>query len=124
MTEPSSKNFPAAELRCKCQFCKGDKPNNVDPDALLLLQTIRDTVGFPMHLSSAYRCADHPAESRKDTPGQHNKGVAFDVSISAGWKRMAIMQAAFDVGISGFGWANTFVHVDFRESRATCWSYS
>ena len=123
MTEPTTRSFSTSELRCKCKQCNGNVPNKCDVDALAALQRIRDSVGFPIYLNSAYRCEHHPAESKKDRPGQHFKGCAFDISISPGSKRMAILDAAFDAGVRGVGWSESFLHLDWRSGPKTCWSY-
>ena len=78
--ESSSKNFAAEELRCHCPKCNRQVPNLVQQKSLDLLQQLRDKVGRPLSLVSAYRCAEHPVEKRKTTPGQHNKGTAFDIA--------------------------------------------
>lgn len=124
MAEPKAKNFSVMELRCKCDKCNHETPNECDPYALHMLQKIRDEVGA-FALSSAYRCADHPDEARKASPGQHFKGVAFDIVVPWGVKRMQIVQAALKHGARGFGFANSFLHVDFRlTSEPVSWTYS
>lgn len=123
MTEPSTKNFLAQELRCKCEFCKGEVPNECDPYALRMLQSLRSRVGA-LTLNSAYRCARHPDEIKKERPGMHNKGVAFDIRVPYGRKRMAIIEEALKLGARGFGFGRTFLHIDFRmASEATSWDY-
>lgn len=113
--ELSSKNFSARELRCKCDKCNREVPHNIHPNALEKLQAMREYLGRALILTSAYRCKDHPEEAKKATPGQHNKGTAFDIRVSNGVERMQIIEAALFLGASGIGVANTFIHVDWRK---------
>ncbi|MBN38237.1 MAG: hypothetical protein CMI29_07185 [Opitutae bacterium] len=123
MVEPRTKNFKPSELRCKCDFCKGEVENECDPYALRMLQKIRDEVG-PLALTSAYRCARHPEEAEKEQPGQHFKGVAFDIYVPWGVKRMQIVELALKLGAKGFGFANSFLHIDWRvSSEPVSWTY-
>lgn len=123
MTEPSARNFPVDELRCQCDRCLGVMPNEVDPEALEALQRVRDTFNKPMVLTSAYRCADHPVEARKPSPGRHHDGLAFDVAVPWGRDRMQLVELALAEGFRGFGFAETFLHVDYRPDPLTSWGY-
>lgn len=122
MTEPFRKNFPATELRCKCPLCNGQLPNYCEDWALDKLQAIRDEFGEAMHISSAFRCSAHPSESRKRTPGTHNKGIAFDVTVPWGAARARLLAIALKHGVKGVGIANGFVHLDFRPDYMS-WTY-
>lgn len=125
MTEPSTRSFKPIELRCKCDACKGEVPNQCDPYALRMLQKLRDAVGAPLILNSAYRCANHPVEARKERPGTHNEGIAFDIRVPYGRLRMKLVEEALKLGAKGFGFANSFLHIDFRlQNDATSWGYS
>lgn len=123
MSEPRAKNFPAHELRCKCDKCRGDVPNKAATEALFALQRIRDQFGEPMILTSAYRCADHPVEARKARPGTHNQGLAFDIRVPWGRDRMRLIELALAEGFRGFGFANSFLHIDYRPDPLTSWNY-
>lgn len=126
MEEPHTKSFSCIELRCSCYCCGKVEANKCDVDALEALQRVRDVVGFPLYLTSAYRCESHPAESKKQKPGFHHSGQAFDISISWGSKRMEIIAAALDNGCRGIGFAETYIHVDWglRSNGKTTWGYS
>jgi uncharacterized protein YcbK (DUF882 family) len=88
-----------------------------------MLQRIRDEIG-PLGLSSAYRCSKHPEEAKKASPGQHFKGVAFDIRVPWGVKRMQIVELALKLGAKGFGFANSFLHIDWRvSSEPVSWTY-
>lgn len=117
-TPYSTKNFAAVEVSCSCCGEHG-----IRKGALNRLQHIRETLGRPLRINSAYRCSDHPAEAKKAKPGQHHLGVAFDIACSNGAGRMEIVKAALDVGATGIGIHSSFVHVDFRESTEVLWLY-
>jgi len=122
--EPSADNFPTDELRCKCTACEGLVPNECSAIALILLQQLRDAYGYPLYLTSAYRCALHPDEVAKEKgPGRHHEGIAFDIHIPWGRDRMKIISLALELGFRGFGFGNTFLHIDMRTGPFTCWSY-
>ena len=121
--ESSSKNFAAEELRCHCPKCNRQVPNLVQQKSLDLLQQLRDKVGHPLTLVSAYRCAEHPVEKRKATPGQHNKGTAFDIAVGDGSEAYEVMKHAFALGFTGIARGNGFVHVDTRKSTPVNWIY-
>lgn len=124
MSEPETKNFKAVELRCQCELCGREVPNECDTFALRMLQKLRDKFG-PLVITSAYRCENHPIEANKSSPGQHNAGVAFDIAVGWGSKRMMIVEEALKLGAKGFGFANTFLHVDWRlQGEPTSWGYS
>ena len=122
--EPSSKNFPVQELRCKCPVCMCQVPNEINPESLVRLQKLRDILGFPLYINSAYRCYKHKREAIKAVPGRHNKGMAFDISVSWGERRMNIVREATKLGFTGFGFANTFLHIDDDGDVLRSWSYT
>lgn len=121
--EPSTENFPVEELRCKCAECKGERPNEVNADALRALQAVRTRYGKPMKLTSAYRCAKHPVEAVKAKPGTHHEGIAFDIAVPWGRDRMKLIKLALAEGFQGFGFANGFLHIDYRTDPLTSWDY-
>lgn len=122
--EQNTDNFPVEELRCKCQNCKGEQPNKVKLVAIEALQRIRDELGEPMVLTSAYRCPLHDDEVKKSMPGTHNRGVGFDILVPWGNKRMRIIELAIKHGFKGFGFAESFLHIDMGSSYHRSWGYS
>lgn len=118
-----TKDFKAHEFRCKCQYCLKSKPHKVTQEAAERLQELRDKVGRPLAVSSAYRCERHPSEANKKAPGQHNKGTAFDVIVRDGAEAYQIQKIAFELGFSGIAFGNGFVHIDVRKTTPVCWRY-
>lgn len=116
----STRNFSPKELVCTCCGQHG-----VLQWALDRLQVIRDIVDRPLTLASAYRCENHPQERIKTVKGQHYKGVAFDIKIKNSAERLQLVQLALQLGAGGIGVADTFVHIDFRQTkRAVMWTYN
>lgn len=81
-------------------------------------------MGKPLILSSAYRCPHHPVEAKKKRPGTgtHCQGIAADVAVT-GFDQVNLIAIARDLGFKGFGFANSFIHIDLRDKEAK-WSYS
>jgi len=77
-----------------------------------------------MPLSSAYRCELHGSEAVKVRPGTHNRGLAFDIRVPWGEKRMKIIELAIKHGFKGFGFANSFIHIDMGSDKFRSWGYS
>ncbi|MBY8279852.1 hypothetical protein KW516_19215 [Vibrio fluvialis] len=132
--EPKTDNFPVSELRCKCSKCKGEQPNKCNLTSLARLQRVRDRFyaefGYGLPLSSAYRCLNHPEEQAKVKKygptykgGRHVSGTAFDVKIGWGHPRQRLVQIAMEEGFLGFGYANSFLHIDDGRTELTSWGY-
>lgn len=121
-SEPvSTKNFhPDTDPRLRCSCCGAD---GVQQWALDKLQEVRDAAGRPLTLRSGYRCPNHESERKKTTPGQHNKGVAFDIAVNGGAERFEIIKLGLEAGATGIGVAKTFVHLDWRDGPAMAWEY-
>ena len=114
-----TKNFKAAELKCSC--CGAD---GVKQWALDKIQAVRDDANRPLVLTSAYRCANHPDEAKKPKPGQHKKGVGFDIKVNNGVERMQLVELGIKHGAKGIGVARGFVHLDWRNSSVpVMWVY-
>ena len=113
-----SKNFKSEELACSC--C-GEE--HIQQWALDKLQGVRNAVGRPLIITSAYRCENHPVESRKKKAGTHNQGIAFDIHVSNGAERYQIITQGLLAGATGIGVAKTFIHLDWRNDTPMSWTY-
>ena len=110
------------KLACDCCGVKG-----MEPSFLELLDHIRDEVG-PMTVTSGYRCAAKNMEtSSTGASGPHTHGRAVDIRANSDM-RYRILAAAMKQGITRFGIANSFIHIDnlssldgFPEDRI--WTY-
>ena len=71
------KYFTEKELECK--HCE---EQGIDPAFMQKVDKLRDKMGFPFPITSAYRCPEHPIEARKSSPGAHASGQALDITCS------------------------------------------
>lgn len=123
----SWKNFNLAEF--ECLHCG---KNEIDPDFVDKLQTLRDACGFPLIITSGYRCPEHnQAVSSTGPDGPHTTGRAVDIHVY-GFRAMDFLSKALalklftGIGIKQHG-NSRFVHLDDLPSpaypRPTIWSY-
>lgn len=116
--------FSDEELRCQC----GCKKLIFDPAVRSYLNAIREDLGFPMPVTSGYRCELHPIEARKETPGAHTTGKAVDIGVSREQAhkliQTAIKHGCPRIGVNQKG-AGRFIHLDWDTDRPhpTVWSY-
>lgn len=103
-------NFSRAELSCR--HC-GEYVHH--PLFLDALQTLRDRLKTPIHILSAHRCSLHNAAVGGAPLSQH-LGIAADIALSAHDKGKLI-RAARASGFTGFGYYNSFLHLDMGRPR-------
>lgn len=93
----------------------------LDPKLVDSLINMSKILNRKLSLTSGYRnkaYMDATGQGEDYLPGsQHNVGKAADISLS-GINRSALIRAAEEVGISGIGKYNSFIHVDVRGYRA------
>lgn len=125
----NGKYFTAHELTCRCG-CGGL------PESLLVekLDKVREECGFPLIVTSAYRCPDWNMQvSQTGRTGPHTLGLAADIKIY-GFAGFRLMQIALDNKVQGIGFSqhgphtNRFIHLDWIDDRAgfsrpNIWSY-
>lgn len=124
-------NFTPEEFACKCGKCGADSGLKMHQELMDKLQALRSEMGFPFVITSGFRCAAHPAEHVKTTPGTHNLGCAVDIAVQ-GEQALKIVSAAADYGFTGIGLdqkgSGRFVHLDDAPDikgrpRPWLWSY-
>jgi zinc D-Ala-D-Ala carboxypeptidase len=108
-------HFIARDIACRC--C-GEV--FVDPDALDALERLRVALGRPLAITSAHRCALHNARVG-GAPLSRHKRLAFDIALS-GHDPARLVAAARRAGFTGFGFGQSFLHLDTR-ARAAHWFY-
>lgn len=91
------------------------------------IQTIRDAIGAPLHINSAYRSPEHNKRIGGVKNSQHVLGKAADLSsrdISPDNLHAIIKSLIFEGKIinGGLGIYNGFVHYDIRSTPAR-WDY-
>lgn len=123
MAEKTTANFKAYELRCKCPKCNRNVEHKLNDEALDALQRIRTKFGKPIALISAYRCANHPVEARKEKPGTHYRGTAFDLSVPYGRDRFQLLKLAIEEGFNGLGFGDDMLHIDYKRPHGSTWKY-
>lgn len=100
--------------------CRGSGRLLVVPEAMDRLQTLRDTLGKPMMINSAYRSPEHNRAVGGAPASRHLAGLAFDVRMD-NHDPETFIAAARRVGFNGIGTypRQGFVHVDQRAARAS-----
>ena len=123
-------NFSKSEFECK----SGEEmPLDVLENVKLLaiqLQKIREYVGKPIRINSAYRSEAHNEAIGGVKTSQHILGKAADITIDTFTPDEVVsiienmltneMLGGFYIG--GLGSYNTFTHVDIRENKAR-WNF-
>ena len=117
--------FSREELACK--HCGAYV---FDEDFLELINSIREECGFPLHVSSGYRCPEHPKEAAKENPGSHSTGRAVDLQVSHE-KAHRVLVVALEHGVKRVGvhqkgpLKERFIHLDCADMfySPTVWSY-
>ena len=123
-------NFSKSEFECK----SGDvMPLDVLENVKLLaiqLQKIRDYVGKPIRINSAYRSEAHNKAIGGVKTSEHILGKAADITIDTFTPDEVVsiienmltneMLGGFYIG--GLGSYNTFTHIDIRDKKAR-WNF-
>tara|TARA_E500000318_G_scaffold57917_1_gene53650 strand:+ start:292 stop:636 length:345 start_codon:yes stop_codon:yes gene_type:complete len=104
--------------------CSETGENQMDEQFLEMLDVLRENCGFPFVITSGYRSIEHSIEQRKAKGGTHTQGIASDIKINDSKKRMIIVTEALRLGFTGIGIADTFIHVDIRETTPVMWTYA
>lgn len=106
----------------------------MDPAFMDWLQDLRRSLGFPLPVTSGYRCPDHNAKvSSTGRTGPHTTGKAADIRLS-GDAAFDLAQAAIEAWATGLGvaqkgdHAGRFIHLDRLPAsgphpRPRIWSY-
>lgn len=123
----SLRYFTPKEFACK--HC-GD--NKMDAAFLLLVDELRHRCGYPLSITSGYRCPVHNQNVSTTGPkGPHTTGLAVDIGVSR-HRAHDVLRHALAMGFTGIGvqqkGATRFIHLDMlREPdhapRPSVWSY-
>jgi zinc D-Ala-D-Ala carboxypeptidase len=107
------KNFSPAEIACR-----GSGTLRIDERALDKLQALRDRLGKPLIVRSAYRSSAHNRAVGGAPRSKHMDGTAFDIAM-ANHDPVAFEAAAREVGFLGFGFypRSDFMHIDLGPAR-------
>jgi len=85
------------------------------PEFLDKIQTVRSELRRPLVILSGHRCALHNARVGGAPFSQHLK-LAADIS-TLGHDRRKLLRACRNAGFTGFGFYNTFLHIDLGRPR-------
>jgi hypothetical protein len=107
------KNFSPAEIACR-----GTGSIRIREDALDKLQALRDRLGKPLIIRSAYRSPTHNRAVGGAPKSKHLGGTAFDIAMT-NHDPVAFEDAARAVGFLGFGFypRSGFIHIDLGPAR-------
>lgn len=113
----------------QCSHCR---VRGMQADFLDRMDSLREAVGFPLRVSSGYRCPQHNATVSSTGPdGPHTTGRAVDLAVSH-WQAHKVLTAAVALGFTGIGvkqhGSGRFIHLDdlapdVDRPRPTIWSY-
>ena len=116
--------FSLEELSCR--HC-GEM--HMDSGFMAKLVAIRRELGFPLPVTSGYRCPAHNAAvSETGINGPHTTGHAVDIAIS-GERAYRLLRAALAHGMTGIGIKQhgdgRFIHLDDLDgpTRPWIWGY-
>jgi zinc D-Ala-D-Ala carboxypeptidase len=107
-------NFSPAEIACR-----GTGKLLVNAAALDKLQALRERLGKPLIVRSAYRSPEHNRAVGGAKASKHMEGIAFDIAM-ANHDPEAFEAAARAVGFKGFGFypRSGFIHIDLGPARS------
>ena len=107
--------FTPREIACRCcgELC-------IWPEALDALTRLRTSIAAPLRIDSGHRCALHNARVG-GAPLSLHKRLAFDLALGA-HDPVRLAAAARASGFTGFGFGQTFLHLDTRAHPAH-WFY-
>lgn len=102
--------------------CQETGENQMHVAFMERLQLLRERYGKLMVITSGYRSPKHSIEARKREPGTHAQGIAADIAIKP-QDRYRFIKLAYELGFTGIGVDDHFVHLDIRKSNFAIWSY-
>ncbi len=119
-------NFKPSEFYCKCDLasCDGLPPSPAATRHLAWsLQVIRNAIGVPLKINSAYRCPGHNEAVGGAPNSQHLKGTAADLKpLGCSPDELhEVIESLVDgkqIPSGGLGLYNSFVHYDIRPGKA------
>lgn len=132
MTWDDIEYFKPSEFACRCGEC-GSDGNEMSLDFVNKLNALRIRVGFPLVITSGYRCPAHNTQvSTTGEDGPHTTGHAADISVMGAKAHKLLEKISFDGWFTGIGLnqkgthAKRFIHLDDLEGdrpRPNVWTY-
>ncbi len=120
--------FTEEELQCHGQDCCGGQ-QAMQSEFMVKLVSMRRELGFPLRLSSAYRCPLYNSRvSKTGETGPHTTGRAVDILIR-GKNAHKLLACALRHGMTGIGvkqkGRQRYLHIDDLDgpTRPWIWRY-
>lgn len=123
--EQVSKDFKAYEFDCPCDHCTATP---IEMKLIEMLQVLRDEIGFPVKITSGYRCAAYQEDLKRrgyETAkgiSQHELGAAVDIKTGHHTGE-ELEKFARQVGFMAVGVGKHWVHIDLRPEHHR-WTYT
>lgn len=126
MTRSFWPDFTLEELTCRC----GCGQALMDPAFMEKLEALRRQLGFPLPVTSGYRCPAHNlAVADSGADGPHTTGKAVDIGVSR-VRATQLVAAALAAGFAGVGVkqhgpeSGRMVHLDMTDRpEQILWTY-
>ncbi len=118
-----TENFSKAEFDCHDgSEMPGDVLENVK-ELAKNMQVLRDELGLPIHLTSAYRSPSHNRKAGGKIKSQHLYGKACDMKVKGMTPKQVLLVIERLIKEEkmmqgGIGLYNTFTHYDIRGTKA------
>lgn len=115
-----SKHFSESEFWCRGQdqgTCNCGHSLYIDSRLIDLLEQLRDNIGgYPLEISSGYRCRVHNRSlDQSATNSQHCLGTAADVIIPSQLTKGEFLWYIEQLPFDGVGVYSNFIHLDVRD---------
>lgn len=116
-------NFTEAEFACSCGCSHAD----MEPRFLDALQMLRTSYGYPMVVTSGFRCPKHNTTIGGHPRSAHMRGLAGDFQVYG--ERLRALLLLIGSTFHGLGIAQKaelsarFVHLDMADPPGRVWSY-
>lgn len=112
-----SPHFSREEFECNCH--RSCIPIAVDCELVAVLEKLREHVGKPVRITSAYRCAAHNTDVGGAKNSQHRLGIAADIQVDDfPAKDIAMYLRNEYPNKYGIGEYEAFTHIDVRRAKA------
>lgn len=119
---PMSKYFSPSEFKHCTPACDISKMN---PAFLERLDALREFVGIPLVLNSAYRSKSYEKAHGRTGNSAHTRGLAVDIRCNASATRYRLVAGALVCGFKRIGIGKSYIHLDVDESlpQGVIWHY-
>lgn len=99
--------------------------SQMDDNLLELLDELRELVGTPLVITSAYRSPDWDLAKGRSGKGAHTKGMGVDISAPNSYFTRLVLQHALRMPFTGIGIGKNFIHLDimYRDNAPLVWGY-